>query len=467
MKITRRNFIKTTAISLGASTVGGCSLSQLAIANSKDKRPNIVVIFTDDQGYGDLGCYGHPTIKTPNIDAMANDGIRFTDFYSTSSVCSPSRAALLTGRYPIRTGVTRVFFPHSKGGLPKSETTIAQLLKSNYYSTTHIGKWHLGIHEGSRPQCHGFDYTYGLPYSNDMAPREGVDGDTKRLPHPPVDGWNVPLMRNGEILECPAEQATLTKRYTEESIRFIQGNKDKPFFLYLAHTMPHTPVFASEDFKGRSLRGVYGDVIEEIDWSTGEILKTLKENNLDKNTLVFYTSDNGPWLSELEQGGSAGLLRGGKMTTWEGGMRVPAIAWMPERIKPAVISEQASTLDLFPTIASISGCSLIDEIKLDGIDLSPVLFDGEKIPERAFFYYRLEELFACRLGKWKAHFLTQGGGGTGSIEDKQVHNPPLLYNLYKDPSEKFNRSKENPEIIKLIENAVEKHKTEIVIAKRQ
>jgi len=377
-------------------------------------RPNIIIILTDDQGYGDLGCYGSPTIRTPNIDRMAAEGVRFTDFYSGAEVCTPSRTALLTGRYPLRSGMAgnrRVLFPNSAGGLPPAEVTLAEALKARAYTTAHIGKWHLGIHAGSRPQDQGFDSTFGLPYSNDMDARPGITAKDRFSDHPPADGWNVALQRNGEVMERPADQTTLTKRYTEEALRVIAAANDKPFFIYLAHSMPHTPLFASPAFKGKSRRGIYGDVIEEIDWSTGEILAALRRAGLAENTFVFFTSDNGPWLTEGAQGGSAGPLREGKGSTWEGGMRVPGIAWMPGRVRPAVTSEPASSLDLYPTALALAGAPSPTGVALDGLDLLPLLVGQRALPERPYFFYRGTELFACRLGEWKAHFRTQSGYG--------------------------------------------------------
>ena len=286
--------------------------------------------------------------------------MRFTDFYSAAEVCAPSRAALLTGRYPIRSGMCgsrRVLFGNSKGGLPQSEITLARALKQQRYATAHIGKWHLGIHEGGRPLDHGFDTSYGLPYSNDMDGRPGLPKGASGSPNPPEDGWNVPLIHDGKVIEQPADQTTLTKRYTEQAVKFIQENKTKPFFIYLPHTFPHVPMFASPDFKGKSRAGIYGDSVEELDWSTGQILDTLRREGLAEYTLVFFTSDNGPWLIMGDQGGSAGLLKDGKGSTWEGGMRVPGIAWMPGRIKPAVTRDLAHARDIFPTLLALAGAS--------------------------------------------------------------------------------------------------------------
>jgi len=426
-------------------------------AGVAERKPNVVIIFTDDQGYGDLGCYGHPTIRTPNIDRMAAEGLRFTDFYAAAPVCTPSRAALLTGRHAVRSGMTGVLFPHHAQGLPQSEITLATALKGQGYATAMMGKWHLGIHEGQRPIDHGFDLAFEVPYSNDMDRRAGVPGNARYLPDPPVDGWNVPLKLNGEIIERPLDQRTITRRITERAVAFIEEHKDIPFFLYIPHPMPHTPLFAGEGFAGRSLRGLYGDVIEELDWSTGQILDALRAHGLDGRTLVIYTSDNGPWLSEQEQGGSAGLLRGGKQTTWEGGMRVPAIAWMPGRIAAGrVRSDAASTLDLFPTIMAMAGADLPRDVIYDGQDVSPLLFDDQRLPEHPFFYYRGTELFACRLGKWKAHFITQGGWGREG--PREEHDPPLLFNLHADPSEQFNRAQGCEAVIETINAAVRAHR---------
>jgi arylsulfatase A-like enzyme len=420
-------------------------------------KPNIVIIYSDDLGYGDLGCYGSPVIRTPHLDRMAAEGLRFTDFYSGAEVCTPSRAALLTGRYALRSGMAsprRVLFPESKGGLPPAEVTLAESLKTAGYATAHIGKWHLGIHEGSRPQDQGFDETFGLPYSNDMDARSDLPKDAVGSPNPPADGWNVPLLHNGKIIEQPAGQSTLTRRYTEQAVNFIRAKKDAPFFLYFAHTFPHVPMFASPAFKGKSRAGIYGDAVEELDWSVGEVLAALRTLNLAENTLVVFSSDNGPWLTMGNQGGSAGLLKDGKGSTWEGGMRVPGIAWMPGKIAPGVTTQMASVLDLYPTALALAGASPPKDTPLDGTDLRPLLFEQKSLPERPFFYYRGKQIFACRLGEWKAHFQTQGGFGSPKAE---AHEPPLLFHLGLDPSEKRSVTADHPEVLARIQKAVQNH----------
>lgn len=419
--------------------------------------PNVVIIYADDLGYGDLGCYGSPVIRTPNLDKMASEGVRFTDFYSGAEVCTPSRTALLTGRYPPRSGMAgpqRVLFPISKGGLPPSEVTLAESLRSAGYATAHIGKWHLGIHEGSRPQDQGFDESFGLPYSNDMDGRVGLPKGSTGSPTPPHDGWNVPLIHNGKVIEQPADQSTLTRIFTEQALEFIRHTKDSPFFIYFAHTFPHVPMFASPKFKGKSRAGIYGDAVEELDWSVGEVLTALHTSGLAENTLVFFSSDNGPWLTMNNQGGSAGLLRDGKGSTWEGGMRVPGIAWMPGKIHPAVTSQMASVLDLFPTVLALAASKPSKDVLLDGVDLGPLLFESKTLPERPFFYYRGTELFACRIGEWKAHFLTQIGYGQLKPEE---HQPPLLFHLGLDSSEKRNVAVDQPDVIARIQEAVKVH----------
>ena len=445
----RRNFLKTLCKGTAAATVAGFYTTPLfAPDNHKKRPPNIVVIFADDLGYGDLGCFGHPTISTPNLDRMAAEGMKFSQFYSAAPVCTPSRAALLTGRLPIRSGMCsdrrRVLFPNSAGGLPETEITIASALKTAGYATCCIGKWHLGHLPQFLPTRHGFYYYYGIPYSNDMKP--------------------CPLMRNEVTLEEPADQTTITRRYTEQALQFIQKNKNKPFFLYFPHTFPHIPLFASRNFKDKSLRGLYGDVVEELDWSVGKILHTLRQNNLAENTLVFFTSDNGPWLIMNLRGGSAGLLRGGKGSTWEGGMREPCIAWWPGKIKPNTTNPAlASTMDIFTTCLELAGVPVPKDRIIDGVNILPTLLGTGTSPRNVMFFYRGTRLMAVRKGPWKAHFITQAG----YREKPKDHDPPLLFNLEYDPSEKFDVADKNPQVIDDIRRTVERHKKNLKPPKSQ
>lgn len=428
-------------------------------------RPNIVMIYADDLGYGDLGCYGHPTIRTPNLDRMAAEGMRFTQFYSAAEVCSPSRAALLTGRYPVRSGMChekfRVLRRISSGGLPQSEVTLAELLKEQGYRTACIGKWHLGVWSNDpkhHPMNHGFDFQFGLPHSNDMDPNPGNPKRANALVAQEAEYWNSPLYRGMELIERPADQTTLTRRYTEEAVKFITAKKGQPFFLYFPHSFPHTPLFASGEFKGKSKRGIYGDVVEELDWSVGRVLAALRDNGLAENTIVFFSSDNGPWLLMGATGGSAGLLRDGKGSTWEGGMRVPGIAWWPGKIKPSVCRDVACTMDLFTTFAKFGGAKVPQDREIDGKDIAPLLFDTGKVEHEVFCYYRGARVFAARVGPWKAHMITQPAYGAGQ---PMVQEPPELYNVEEDPSETRNVAGEHPEIIARILAAVEKHRVTV------
>lgn len=413
--------------------------------------PNIILINTDDQGYADLGVYGHPSLRTPHLDRMAREGLRLTDFYAAASVCTPSRAGLLTGRLPIRSGMSgnlkkRVLYPNAEGGLPPDEKTIAEMLKDQGYATCLIGKWHLGDAPQHLPTEHGFDQYFGIPYSNDMniergRPRHvsGIDPDANS------SWWNVPLMRDIKVVEQPAEQEDLTRRYTEEAVGFMRKHRHEPFFLYLAHGMPHVPLFASAAFKDSSPRGRYGDVIAEIDWSVGRILDEIRTAGLEERTLVIFTSDNGPWLRKGTAGGSAGLLRDGKGGTWEGGYRVPGIFWWPSRIQAGRISSNVvSQLDLFKTISLLAGSAIPDR-ELDSHDLRPFLWGTGASPRQEILYYRGTELYAIRKGEFKAHFQTWDGY---SREPAVQHDPPLLYNLCKDPGESENIAEQYPEKVR-------------------
>jgi arylsulfatase A len=358
----------------------------------------------------------------------------------------------------------RVLFPGSKGGLPAEEVTIAELLKAKGYATACIGKWHLGHLPPFLPTQHGFDSYFGIPYSNDMDRAATAPIGRAAFLDPKIEYWNVPLLRNTEIIERPAEQHTLTRRYADEAIRFIKEHKDQPFFLYLPHTMPHVPLFASEEVSGKSARGLYGDVVEELDANVGRVLQALRDEKLAERTLVFFTSDNGPWLTQGEQGGSAGLLRDGKGSTWEGGMREPAIAWRPGTVPAGTIShELASTLDFLPTFCAQAGADLPDtnpkrqrgsELPLDGYDITPALAGG-KSPRSEMFYYRGYELMAVRSGPWKMHLQTQTGYGQPKPE---THDPPLLFKLLVDPGENFNVAAKHPDVVSELQSLVAKHR---------
>lgn len=444
----RRSFFRR---SFGALAAGGAATAQ----RGSSRRPNIVVIFADDLGWGDLACYGHPTIRTPNLDQMAREGVRFTQFYAAAPACSPSRAALLTGRLPVRSGMNQVLNPWSQGGLPETETTIASALKPAGYATVAVGKWHLGHLPQYSPLKRGFDSYFGIPYSNDMSKATaGNPGFIKALDqHPEVGG--TPLMHNDRQIEIEPDQTQLTSRYTDEASRFIRENAKakKPFFLYLPHTMPHHPLAASARFKGKSARGLYGDVIEELDWSVGEVRRAVREAGVERNTLVVFTSDNGPWLVKEEDGGSAGLLRDGKGTFWEGGFRVPGIAAWPGRIAPGVTSfTPASTMDLLPTILPLAGAKLPD-VPLDGRDLSGVLFRNEERKDFLLFYYSGRTLRAVRDDVWKLVLPPPAAGGGAKSE---------LYNLLEDPSEKYNRAAKHPEVVARLDAVVAEHQRTLV-----
>lgn len=399
------------------------------------RKPNIILISMDDMGYGDIGCYGSAKNRTPIIDHLAKNGMRFTDFYVTSGVCTPSRASLLTGCYPRRLNMhidqnnKWVLFPNARKGLNPDETTIAEILKEQGYATTCIGKWHLGDQPGFLPTKHGFDSYFGIPYSNDMG--------RKNIP--------LPLLRNDKVIEAPVAQSPITLRYTEEAISFIRTNREKPFFLYLPHTSVHLPLFPGEKFKGKSSNGKYGDWIEEVDACTGLILAILRQEKLVEDTLIIFTSDNG---SNARNGGSNAPLKGTKGTTHEGGMRVPCVMHWPGKIPAgSTCSEVASTLDLLPTLASLAGTTPSADRKIDGHNISDLLFakPGSKSPCKAFFYYHTTQLQAVRSGKWKL-VLPQKERFDG-WSGKKKDTPTQLYDLSVDPGEKNNLAEKHQEIV--------------------
>ena len=401
-----------------------------AIMAAEPAPPNIVLIYCDDLGYGDLGCYGSK-LSTPHLDRMAAQGVRFTNFYSANPVCSPSRAALLTGRYPTRVGVPRVFFPVDRLGLARDEQTMADVLKARGYRTMCVGKWHLGHTPEYLPTSRGFDEYFGIPYSNDMSPR--------------------PMMRGTETVDQTATLETITPRYTEQAVGFIERNKAKPFFLYMPHTYPHIPLAASDRFRGKSEHGLYGDVIAELDWSVGEVLAGLKRNGLEQNTLVLFSSDNGPWFQ-----GSPGKLRGRKGQTYEGGVRVPFIARWPGRIPAGrVLDAIGSTLDLMPTLAKLTGATLPSK-PLDGVDLWPLLAGQKKDHAReALLYFDNWDLQCARLGHWKLHvgrYNTFIYGPVPAVGRMNLRlRPAELYHLASDPDESFDVAAKHPEIVRDLE----------------
>lgn len=431
----------------------GCNKKQSAGSENENHSPNIVLIFTDDQGYRDLGCFGAPDILTPNIDRMAREGARFNNFHVAQAVCSASRSALMTGCYPNRVGVSGAYGPNSPRGLHPEETTIAEMLKTKGYATAIYGKWHLGDHPEMLPTKQGFDEYFGIPYSNDMWPHHPWQGTVFDFPE-------LPLMENELVVDTLDEQSQITTWYTEHAVDFIERNREEPFFLYLAHSMPHVPLFVSEKFKGKSPRGLYGDVIMEIDWSVGQVLQTLEDNGLTDNTLVIFTSDNGPWLSYGTHSGSALPLREGKGTSLEGGVRVPCVMKWPGHITPGTeIDAPAMTIDILPTLAEIAAAEL-PERKIDGKSILELMTTGmESSPhqEAYFIYYHNNHLEGMLSGdgRWKMYFPHQYrslNGRTGRndglpIDYEQLPMGEELYDLYNDISETTNVAAKHPDII--------------------
>ncbi len=415
-----------------------------------DRPPNIVVVLTDDQGWGDVGVQGAVGFETPNLDRLAVEGIRFTDFYVAQAVCSASRTALLTGCYPNRVGISGALGPKSRVGIHADETTLAELCKSRGYATAMFGKWHLGHHSEFLPTRHGFDEYYGIPYSNDMWPFH---------PESPKAWVDLPTIEGEEIVGHNMDQTRFTTDFANRAVEFIERNADRPFFLYVAHPMPHVPLHVSEKFLGESAQGMYGDVIEEIDWSVGQILAALERNGIDEDTLVMYLSDNGPWLSYGDHAGTTGPLREGKGTCFEGGVRVPFLARWPNGIPAgSICREPAMTIDVLPTVARIIGEEL-PELWIDGLDVGPLLTaePGAKSPHEAyFFYYHRNDLEAMRSGRWKLHFphgyrtmqgRRPGTGGIPGKYDNSVKTGLELYDLVEDIGETTDVSARHPEVM--------------------
>ncbi|MBI2477940.1 MAG: sulfatase [Planctomycetia bacterium] len=448
--------LATAVLSIASLTV----LSQPAAA--ADRPPNVVVIFIDDMGYGDIGPFGAKGYATPNLDRMAKEGRIFTDFYATQAVCSASRAGLLTGCYNVRVGILGALGPQANIGINADEVTIAEICKQKDYATACYGKWHLGHHRQFLPMQNGFDDYFGLPYSNDMWPHHpgvahlSLDERLKRWPH-------LPLIDKNEVVNAQVtgeDQEQLTTQYTEHAVSFINRNKDRPFFLYVPHSMVHVPLYVSDKFKGKSERGLFGDVMMEVDWSVGQILETLRMNEIDDNTLVIFTADNGPWLSYGEHAGTAGPLREGKGTMFDGGCREATIMWWPGTVPAdSTCRESAMTIDILPTVAELCGAKLPDH-KIDGKSILPLVKGAAdaKSPHEAYFLYWGRELQAVRMGKWKLHFphgyRTLGGrpGGKGGIpvDYSEAKIELALFDLENDLGETTNVAEQHPEIVERI-----------------
>jgi len=449
----RRDFLKTIGWGVSATLLPGVFSCQ---STKPVEKPNIIIIMADDQGYADAGCYGAEGFETPHLDKLAAEGIQFTDFYVGAPVCTPSRAALMTGCYPQRVSLPHVLGPNADTGIHAEEEILAELLQARGYKTACVGKWHLGDQPEFLPTRHGFDTYFGLPYSNDMWPN-----------HPTHPFPDLPLIEGDQIIEYNPDQSQLTTWYTERTVQFIKENKTQPFFIYLPHSMPHVPLFVSDKFKGKSKQGLYGDVIMELDWSVGQIMQTLQAEGLDEKTLIIYLSDNGPWLSYGNHAGSAKPLREGKATTFDGGQRVICLMRWPGQIPAGQVRHEMITqMDLLPTVLKLTGASLPAKA-IDGSDIWPLMSNqsGAKPPHDAFYYYNGYELQAVRSGKWKLHrphayrsLAVPGENGMpGKYETKRTEFE--LYNLEVDVSEQNNVAPQHPEIVeklKLLMDAFEK-----------
>ncbi|XP_066541396.1 arylsulfatase A [Hoplias malabaricus] len=434
--------------------------------------PNFVLLFADDLGFGDVGYSGHPSSLTPNLDKLAANGLRFTDFYVTSPVCSPSRASLLTGRYQTRSGIyPGVLYPGSRGGLPLNETTIAEVLKPLGYTTAMIGKWHLGFGTNGTylPTRQGFDHYLGIPYSHDMGPCQNLTcfpADVKCYGHCDQGVVTVPLMNGETIIQQPVDFVNLENSYSDFATQFIHtaAQKQQPFFLYYPSHHTHYPQFAGWKAVGRSLRGPFGDSLLEFDSTVGNILQALEDTGVLSNTFVFFTADNGPELMRMSRGGNSGLLKCGKGTTYEGGMREPAVAYWPGVIQPGITHSLSSSLDILPTFAKLAGAPL-PKVQLDGVDMTDILFNHGQGNREVMFFYPIDpsekySVFAVRWGKYKAHYYTRGAAHSDTTPDQDCHmisflkqhDPPLLFDLHSDPSENYNLSlKDHPELVSVLQ----------------
>jgi arylsulfatase A len=468
--MSRRRFLR--ALGLGAAAAVAPRALTGATAAAAGRKPNIIIIFCDDMGYADIGPFGAEGYSTPHLDRMAKEGMTFTDFHVGRSVCSPSRAALMTGCYPVRVGVPGNFGPGSRTGLSPDEVTIADIAKQQGYATAMYGKWHLGHKPKFLPTAQGFDEWFGLPYSNDMWPYHPEQGKRFRFPA-------LPLMEGEEVVKAavkPADQVHLTTWYAERTVKFIERNKDRPFLIYLPHAMPHVPLFVSRKYKGKTKRGLFGDVIAEIDWGVGQILAALKKHGLDDNTLVVFTSDNGPWLLYGEHAGSAKPLREGKGTSFEGGFRVPCVMRWPGKIPAGkACGELAATMDLLPTVAALIGAKVPADRIIDGKDIRPLMFGrpGAKGPHDAFYYYAGRNLQAVRSGKWKLvlphkYQSPEPRGKGGQPGTRRLRTIELsLFDLDADVSETTNVAAKHPDVVRRLQALAEQAREDLGDGRRK
>ncbi len=426
----------------------GSFLQPVMAQTTVPTKPNFVIILIDDMGYGDIGPFGSKLNATPNLDRMEQEGMKLTSFYG-APVCTPSRAQILTGCYAKRVSLPDVIFPACPSGLSPKEHTVADLLRAQGYATMAVGKWHVGDQREFLPTQHGFNHFFGLPYSNDMGLHPNATG--REGTYPPL-----PLLSDKNVIEAPVDQDQLTARYTERAIQFIKDNQSHSFFLYLAHTAVHVPLHPGAAFRGKSGNGLYGDWVEEVDWSVGQVLKTLKELNLDTNTLVLFTSDNGPWLLQGKNGGVAEPLRGGKATTWEGGMREPTLAWWPGKVPAHTVCDAvASEMDVLPTFTKLAGGEVPTDNKIDGKDIWPLLSGQSKTsPHEALYYFNSLRLQAVRSGPWKLAIAPQGTGRGNNVLTPATFNKPRLYNLDTDIGEQTDVAAEHPEVVARLQDLI-------------